>query len=100
MNNNKKVTVEKIREAMGLTNLTEKLDLTKIEVDIPDVNRPALQLAGYYEYFEPKRVEIVGIVEYEYMKQMGMDKRVEMYRKFFSYDIPCVIYCRDLRPSE
>ena len=100
MNNSKKVTVEKIREAMGLTNLTPELDLSAIEVDIPDVNRPALQLAGYYEYFEPKRVEIVGIVEYEYMKQMSMDKRVEMYRKFFSYDIPCVIYCRDLRPSE
>ena len=98
--NNRKVTVDKIREAMGLTNLTPELDLTKIEVDIPDVNRPALQLAGYYEYFEPKRVEIVGIVEYEYLKQMPMDKRVELYRKFFSYDIPCVIYCRDLRPNE
>ncbi len=101
MNNaGRTVSVEKLVKTMGLRNLTTALDLSKKQIELADVNRPALQLAGYYEYFEQKRIEIVGIVEFEYLRQMDMGKRVEMYKKFFSYDIPCVIYCRDLMPSD
>ncbi len=99
-NSGRTVSVAKIMKSMGLRNLTETLDLENRQVELADVNRPALQLAGYYDFFEPKRIEIVGIVEYEYLKQKDHDVRVEMYKKFFSHDIPCVIYCRDLMPGE
>ena len=96
----KTVTVEKMAQRMGLRNLTESVDLAAKEVTLADVNRPALQLAGYFDYFDPKRVEIVGLVEFEYLKEMEEEKRLAVYQKFFSFDIPCVIFCRDMVPGD
>ena len=59
-----------------------------------------MQLAGYFDYFDEKRVEIVGMVEYTYMQKLGHNEKMELYRKFFSYNIPCVIYSRNLEPEE
>ena len=67
---------------------------------IRDVNRPALQLSGYFEHFEQSRVQIIGTVEYTYLQQLDEKKKEAIYREFMAYDIPCVIFCRDLKPDE
>lgn len=96
----KGVTVEKIAKMMNLTNLTTDIDLSTKKIVTADVNRPALQLAGYFEFFEETRVEIIGHVEYTYLQQLVLKQRLDIYRKFFQYDIPCVIFCRDINPGE
>ena len=50
------VKLNKFVEAMGVENLTPDIDLTAIKLTVPDVNRPALQLTGYFEHFDKERV--------------------------------------------
>ena len=94
------VALKNIIEKMNLVNLTPELDITKVKVTQPDINRPALQLAGFFEHFDATRVEIIGFVEYSYMDQMETERKEAIYSEFLSNPIPCVIFCRDLEPDE
>lgn len=94
------VSISKIVEKMNLKVLNPEVDTKKRKVDMADVNRPALQLTGYFDYYENKRIQIVGMVEYTYLQTLSKEEKSEIYKKFFSYSIPCVIFCRDLKPEE
>ncbi len=93
------VRLNKIIEKMKLENLTPELDTDHIRIKQPDVNRPALQIAGYFEHFDATRLQIIGFVEYTYMEGLTDEQRVEAYEKLMAYDIPCIVYSRDLRPD-
>ena len=88
------VNLTEIISKMKLENLTPEIDVKGIKITQPDINRPALQLAGYFEHHEPTRVQIIGFVEYSYMEAMPEEKKLEIYHQFFSYTMPCVVYCR------
>ena len=94
------VSVEKIAKKLQLNSYMEDMDLKKFRIKLPDVNRPALQLSGYFEHFEQSRVQIIGMVEYTYLEHLEPKEREGIYRQFLNYDIPCVIFCRDLKPDE
>lgn len=94
------VKLEKLIEKMSLKNLTPDLDLTQSEIQVPDINRPALQLSGYFDHFDSDRVQIIGYVEYTYLETLSDEKKKEMYAQLLSYGIPCIIYCRNLEPDE
>ena len=94
------VTLEKLAEAMQLTCLTPSIDLSKVMIRTTEINRPALQLAGYYEHFANERVQIIGYVEYSYIMQMEDSVRLDCYEKFLARDIPCVIFTTQMQPSE
>lgn len=93
------VSVAKIAELLDLTNFTEEIDLKKHKIRSSDVNRPGMQLTGYFEHFEESRVEIIGNVEYYYIQKMDEEERIHRFEEFLTYDIPCIIYCRDLKPE-
>ena len=61
------ISLTKVIEKFKLENLTPEIDISKINVIQPDINRPALQIAGYFEHFETTRLQVVGFVEYSYM---------------------------------
>lgn len=94
------VSVEKIAKKLQLKNFTTEMDLKAHRITLADVNRPALQLSGYFEHFQQSRVEIIGTVEYTYLQQLDEQSKDEIYQKFLSYDIPCIIFCRDLQPDD
>lgn len=94
------VGVAKIAQIMDLCNFLPDMELKGHRILISDVNRPALQLSGYFKHFEQSRVQIIGTVEYTYLQQLDEEKREKIYREFMEYDIPCVIFCRDLRPDD
>ena len=94
------VSITQIIEKMKLTNLTEQVDVSGIKITQPDINRPALQMAGYFEHFDATRLQIIGFVEYSYMESLSAKKKKEVYNQFLSYDIPAVVYCRELVPDE
>ncbi len=86
---------------MELKNMTPELNVDALKIKQPDINRPALQLAGYYEHFETCRVQIIGFVEYTYAINLPEDIREERYENLLkANDTPCYIFCRDLQPSE
>lgn len=93
------VKLSKLIEKMKLENLTPDIDVKKILIKEYDVNRPALQLTGFFEYFDNHRIQIIGHVEHTYMQQ-NEDKGVSMIRKILEYQVPCLIYCRDLEISD
>ncbi|MCM1106013.1 MAG: HPr(Ser) kinase/phosphatase [Blautia sp.] len=93
------VSVAKIAELLDLKCFTCGLDLKKRRVSNSDVNRPALQLAGYFEHFEKSRIQIMGNVEYAYIQQMNDEEKRVRYEAFLQLDIPCIIFCRDLQPG-
>ena len=100
MATNKFVTVATVKERFNLTNYTPDLNLEDSQVTIADVNRPALQLHGFYEHFEPSRIQVIGNVETAYLAKKSDKEKAESFAKLFSYDIPCVIYCRDEKPED
>ncbi len=65
-----------------------------------DINRPGIQLAGFYEHFPKDRIQVIGKVEHTYLLSMSENKQREVLDKYFSYDIPAVIIARDEKPNE
>lgn len=99
MNNNERVKLSKVIAKMQLENLTPSIDASGIWLHIPEVNRPALQLTGFYEQFDNDRIQIIGNVEYSYLSSLSPDERYERYRQLLSSNIPCLVFCRDLQPE-
>ena len=87
-------------EKLKLENLTPDVDMSGIMITTPNINRPALQLAGYFDHFASDRVQIIGYVEYTYLKHLSVEERLPVYEKFLSSDIPCVIFSSRTEPDE
>ena len=94
------VSIEQVIEKLKLINLTPQIDVASVKIHQPDINRPALQLAGYFEHFEETRPQIIGFVEYSYMKNLSDEKKEEVYPRVISEKTPCIIFCRNLQPGE
>lgn len=93
------VSVQSVIEKFELQNITPEIDISKIKILQPDINRPALQLAGYFEHYETTRPQIIGFVEFSYMESMSDEKKREIYPKVLDKELPCIIFCRELRPD-
>ena len=87
-------------EKLKLKNLTPEIDMSEVKINTPDINRPALQMAGYFDHFASERVQIIGYVEYTYLKHLSKEQRVPIYEKFLSSEIPCVIFSSLTEPDE
>ena len=81
---------------MGLENCTPEVDVTSIDITQSDINRPALQLAGFFDYFDSNRIQVIGQVEYTYMEKIGEQHYLEMIEKMMDCQIPCIVFCRSL----
>lgn len=92
------VSVDKIIDHFNLVNLTPDINTKQIEVNHTDVNRPALQLAGFFDYFDNERVQAIGKVEYSYLSEMDLASRRQVIEKMFKFKIPCLVFCRGLEP--
>lgn len=90
---NNSVPLKKLIEKMKLENLTPEVDIEKIELTMPDINRPALQLAGFMEDFDNDRIQIIGNVEHSYIKSLpdGNDR----LKRLLKLGIPCIVFCRN-----
>lgn len=94
------IKLVEIVEKMDLKNLTPEVDMVEKEVNVPDVNRPALQLTGFYDRFDSNRVQILGNVEYRYVQTLSEEQREETFDKLLQHPIPCIVFCRGLEPEQ
>ena len=94
------VEMKKLVEKMKLKNLTPDISLAGRKIEVPDINRPALQLTGFFEHFDADRVQIIGYVEYAYLQSISDERKEEIYTLLLERKIPCLIYSRDLRPDD
>ena len=95
-----RVELKKVVEKMDLKNLTPNVDIGDKTIEIPDINRPALQLTGYFEHFDSDRVQLIGYVEYTFLEKMDEEHKREIYTQLLSYPIPCIVFSRSLKPEE
>lgn len=93
------VSLTRIIDKMKLENLTPEIDVKSIRVTQPDINRPALQMAGYFEHFDATRLQVIGFVEYTYMEGLSEERKREIYEKLLSYAVPAIVFCRELKPD-
>ena len=74
-------------------------DYEKIRLTVEDVARPGLQLAGYYDHFEPMRLQVMGNVEISYLQKLTDAERIVTFDRLFSYKIPALLVARNITPS-
>ena len=96
----KGVQLSKMVQELNLHNKTPDVDISKKRINLPDINRPALQLTGYLEHFENERVQIIGYVEYTYLLHLSREKKMEAFERFVASKIPCVIFSTKTEPDE
>ena len=91
-------TVELVRliEKMDLENCTPEIDIKSIKISQPDVNRPALQLAGFFDHFDSERVQVIGRVERAYMDRKSEKERLEIFSRLMDFRVPCIVFSRKI----
>lgn len=98
--------MEKVKRTPAkLSNLVESFELEIInkgadfdtrEITIPDVNRPALQLVGFYDYFEPRRLQILGKAEMTYLNAMDEKERIVALDNLMRCELPALIVSHNM----
>ena len=96
------ITVERFyteqASPLGLKLLAGAAGLKRL-IREPTFNRPGLALAGFTKYFASKRVQVVGSAEFTFLKSLSKEEREQRYADLFSHKIPCVVFCRNIRPD-
>lgn len=90
------VPLSVVMEEFHLTLLTKNVDINGKSLHQPNINRPALQLAGFFDYFDSDRLQVVGMVEYAYLQKLNDNFRQENMRRIFEQRIPGMVLCRGL----
>ena len=83
-------------EEFNMEILTKAPNYTTQTVTISDVNRPALQLVGFYKYFEPMRLQILGKAEMVFLQAMMQEKRRAVLESLLRCEIPALIIARNM----
>lgn len=92
------VGLDKIVKDFNLERIFDDIDISEINITTPEVNRPALQLSGFYDYFQSERLQVIGLVEHTYLSKLTPEFRQETLKKLFSHHMPCVVVTRGLKP--
>ena len=75
-------------------------DYASIRLTVEDVARPGLQLAGYFDHFEPMRLQVMGNVEMSYLDKLTPTERSVIFDRLFSYKFPALLIARNIPPDE
>ena len=90
------ISLEKIVKRFNLERVKNADNVEDILIRTSEVNRPGMQLPGFYDYFDNERLEILGKVEYTYLSKLEPKDRAEKIDRFFSTGFPALIVTRDL----
>ena len=75
----------------------EATDYSAIRLTVEDVARPGLQLAGYFDHFEPMRLQVMGKVEASYLQKLSPSERSVIFDRLFSYKVPALLIARNIQ---
>ena len=94
--------------SVPLSELVNRLGLDKVyisenyedtKISTVEINRPGLELPGYFEFFDNKRIQILGNTEFSYLGRFGSEAQRMVIDSIFSFGPPAVIICRQIEPS-
>ena len=92
------VPLTQLVEEAGLSVCYRASDYEKIRITVEDVSRPGLPMAGFFDHFEPMRLQVMGTVEMSYLDKLSSEGRSIVFDRFFSYKIPALIIARGNMP--
>lgn len=93
------ITVTQLIENNHFKNLTPEIDTDPIIIAVPDVNRPALPLTGFFAHFDNQRLQVIGNVEAEYIGLMSDEEKEEIFEQICRFRVPGFIFARNLCPD-
>lgn len=93
------VPLSQIAEALNLTEVYVAENYKETNISTVEINRPGLELTGYLEFFDNKRIQVLGNTEFSYLGRYGPEAQKMVIDSIFSYGPPAVIICRDIEPS-
>lgn len=76
-----------------------EVNTEEINITTRDINRPGLQFAGYLDDFDHNRIQIVGYMEYIYLKSIEQHLRTKNLLDLFCLGAPCYVFCRNIKPD-
>ncbi len=94
--------------SVPLSEIVNRLNLSKVyiaenyeerSISTVEINRPGLELTGYFEFFDNKRIQVLGNTEFAYLGRFGTEAQRMVIDSIFSFCPPAVIICRDIEPS-
>ena len=93
------VKLKTLAEDTDLQIIRRSSDFDRITISNDALNRPGLQLAGFWEYFVPDRIQLIGRIETTYLSTFTPEERTRRYEELLSRRIPALIFCHGLSPS-
>ncbi len=100
MHTNFTISLEKIISEFSLEVLNMPEDPKGIKISTTEINRPGLHMAGYFEFFDAKRIQIIGKSEESFILRFTPEKAESRLREFFSHKPSAVIICRNLEVGD
>jgi len=91
-----KISIENLISEFDLINFTPEIDCSQLYLTKPDINRPSIQLTGFFERFVSQRLQVLGIVEHVYLNGLTEEVRKERIKNLFDTGIPAIVICRGL----
>ena len=98
MENRYSVKLGKLIEEFELEVLRGTENYQDVLIQREDVNRPGLQLVGFFDYFDAKRMQLLGRVESTYLEQISSEERRKCFDAFLAHDIPALVITRGMEP--
>ena len=93
------VPLSQIAEALNLTEVYVAENYKETNISTVEINRPGLELTGYLEFFDNKRIQVLGNTEFSYLGRYSPEAQKMVIDSIFSFGPPAVIICRDIEPS-
>ena len=100
MRTNYTISLSKIISEFSLEILNMPSDPEKIQITTTEVNRPGLHMAGYFEFFDEKRIQIIGKSEESFLLRFTPEKAEKRLREFFSHKPSAVVICRNMQVDD
>lgn len=94
------VTVKMLVDKLKLKVVYGNEELLAKAITTADISRPGLEMAGYFDYYSPERLQLVGMKEWTYLKTMTADNRYSVFANIFREETPAVVVARGLEIPE
>lgn len=96
--NSYSVALKEVVKEFNLTVVRASTDYDRVQVMVEEVSRPGLPLAGFFDHFESLRLQVIGKVEYAYIKTLSHERLLEIFGQLFQHKIPALIFARNIEP--
>ena len=94
----------KVKDLLKMSRLSQEYGdkvLLEKEIKTSDISRPGLEMTGYFDFYTPERIQLIGMKEWSYLMKMSSHNRHQVLLKMFQPETPVVIIARNLEiPKE